>query len=107
MDNVSKVTFTEKMLEEVPLESAWDTHFYAALYKQYAQYDLRYAVSDPLVIFFCWTELVEGILCFVLIYAVLARVSWRHPLQIVCSTAQFYGTILYFLGMHFLCFIIF
>jgi hypothetical protein len=98
-ENISQVSFTEKLMEDVPLESAWDSHFYASLYTQYAQYDYRYAVSDPLVIFFCWTELVEGVLCFVLIYAVLANASWRHPLQILCSTAQFYGTILYFLGM--------
>lgn len=91
-------TFMDKMLEDVSPEKFVDTHWWASLYGQYARYDGRYAVSDPMVIFFCWTELVEGILCFALIGLVLSGSKYRHPMQIMCSTAQFYGTIIYFIA---------
>jgi cholestenol Delta-isomerase len=91
-------TFSEKMMEDVHWEKALQTQWWGSLYSQYAKYDGRYAVSDPLVVFFCWTELVEGVFCFVLAYFIQTNSPYRHPFQLLISTAQFYGTILYFLG---------
>ncbi|EFA79100.1 putative 3-beta-hydroxysteroid-Delta(8),Delta(7)-isomerase [Heterostelium album PN500] len=48
----SKVDFMVKMFEDVPMEKALDLHWYASLYSQYAKYDLRYAIADPMVVFF-------------------------------------------------------
>eukprot|EP01111_Echinosteliopsis_oligospora_P013694 TRINITY_DN497_c0_g1_i1.p1 TRINITY_DN497_c0_g1~~TRINITY_DN497_c0_g1_i1.p1 ORF type:complete len:239 (-),score=34.80 TRINITY_DN497_c0_g1_i1:7-669(-) len=94
---ISSIPFAEKMREEVPFYKFFDSRFYAGLYEQYAKYDARYSMSEPMVVFFCWTELVEGILCFVLVYLIEKRSLYRHPLQIVCATAQAYGAVFYFL----------
>jgi len=90
-------TFLDRFVEDVPVESAINPHWWAALYSQYARYDGRYAESDPMVVFFCYTELVEGILCFLLVYLIQSDSKYRHPTQIVCCTAQAFGTVFYFI----------
>ncbi|KAF2074486.1 hypothetical protein CYY_004191 [Polysphondylium violaceum] len=93
----SKVSFTEKMLEQVPLVNAVDPHWYASLYSQYAKYDLRYAIADPMVVFFCFLELVQGAFCFILALAVIKQANCRHALQIFLSALQGLGTVFYFI----------
>eukprot|EP01113_Clastostelium_recurvatum_P009374 TRINITY_DN1450_c0_g1_i1.p1 TRINITY_DN1450_c0_g1~~TRINITY_DN1450_c0_g1_i1.p1 ORF type:complete len:235 (-),score=65.83 TRINITY_DN1450_c0_g1_i1:51-692(-) len=91
------VTFMERFTQDVPMERALDFHWWASLYSQYAKYDGRYSISDPMVVFFCFTELVEGVLCFLLIALILNNSKYRHPVQIVCCTAQAFGTVFYFI----------
>ncbi|EGC39021.1 hypothetical protein DICPUDRAFT_91317 [Dictyostelium purpureum] len=93
----STVTFTEKMLEMIPLEKAFDLHWYASLYSQYAKYDLRYAIQDPMVVFFCFMELVQGACCFILALCVIKEAKIRHALQIFLCSIQGLGTVFYFI----------
>eukprot|EP01132_Coremiostelium_polycephalum_P004820 gene4820-6008_t len=93
----SPLTFTEKMLELVPLEKALDLHWYASLYTQYARYDSRYAVAEPMVVFFCFLELVQGAFCFLLALLVVVESRYRHALQILLSSLQALGTVFYFI----------
>ncbi|KAN0043321.1 hypothetical protein ACTA71_010969 [Dictyostelium dimigraforme] len=93
----STVSFTEKMLELVPLENAWNPHWYAQLYSQYAKYDLRYAIQDPMVVFFCFMELVQGVSCFLLVACVITQARVRHALQIFLCSIQGLGTVFYFI----------
>jgi cholestenol delta-isomerase len=89
-------TFTEFLFSRAPLLSWFDPHWWASVYGQYARYDGRYAVNDPLVIYVCYTEMVLGPLCFLLLWLVQRRSPMRHRVQILLCTAQFYGTVLYF-----------
>eukprot|EP01112_Ceratiomyxa_fruticulosa_P012095 TRINITY_DN3334_c0_g1_i1.p1 TRINITY_DN3334_c0_g1~~TRINITY_DN3334_c0_g1_i1.p1 ORF type:complete len:210 (+),score=45.18 TRINITY_DN3334_c0_g1_i1:638-1267(+) len=90
-------TFLDRFVEDVPFESALNPSWWAGLYSQYARYDGRYAISDPMVVFFCYTELVEGVLCFLLVLLIQTDSKYRHPTQIVCCTAQAFGTVFYFI----------
>eukprot|EP01133_Synstelium_polycarpum_P015257 gene15257-18063_t len=94
---VSPVSFMEKMFEEVSIESAIDPHWYAALYSQYAKYDGRYAIADPMVVFFCFLELVQGASCFILALFVVLESRYRHALQIFLCSLQALGTVFYFI----------
>lgn len=89
-------TFTERMFETSSVLSWFDPRWWATLYEQYARYDARYALHDPLVIFFCHTELLLGPVCFLLVYLIVKSHPLRHPVQLMLCTAQFYGTVLYF-----------
>ncbi|GAM21876.1 hypothetical protein SAMD00019534_050510 [Acytostelium subglobosum LB1] len=93
----STVDFMTKMLEDVPLESAWNPHWYASLYTQYARYDRRYAIADPMVVFFCFMELVQGTSCFLLVLSVIFQSAYRHALQIFLCSLQALGTVFYFI----------
>ncbi|EGG18738.1 putative 3-beta-hydroxysteroid-Delta(8),Delta(7)-isomerase [Cavenderia fasciculata] len=93
----SEVDFMEKMFEDVPMEKAFDLHWYASLYSQYAKYDLRYAIADPMVVFFCFLELVQGAACFILALFVVQQSKYRHALQIFLSALQGLGTVFYFI----------
>src|SRR5262249_2734770 len=89
-------TFTEFLFSAAPIGSWFDPRWWAGVYGQYARYDGRYAVGDPLVIFICYTELVLGPLCFLLVWLIQRQSAFRHKVQLVLCTAQFYGTVLYF-----------
>jgi hypothetical protein len=91
-------TFTEFLFSRIPLLSGFDPRWWASVYSQYARYDFRYAEQDPLVIFICYTELILGPLCFLLVYLIHKNSPYRHRVQLVLCTAQFYGTVLYFVA---------
>jgi hypothetical protein len=42
------------------------------------------------------TAFVEGPLCFVVVWGILARKPWRYALAALVSLGQFYGDVLYF-----------
>ncbi len=91
-------TFTEFLLSPAPLTAIVDPRWWASVYTQYARYDGRYAEHDPLVIFICYTEFILGPLCFFLVWLIQKGSPFRHRVQLVLCTAQFYGTVLYFVA---------
>eukprot|EP01117_Protostelium_nocturnum_P002299 TRINITY_DN12958_c0_g1_i1.p1 TRINITY_DN12958_c0_g1~~TRINITY_DN12958_c0_g1_i1.p1 ORF type:complete len:224 (-),score=76.73 TRINITY_DN12958_c0_g1_i1:63-734(-) len=48
------------------------------------------------------TALFDGPACFLVAYAAVRGLSWRHPLQIVVSVCQLYGLVWFSLQPHFL-----
>ncbi|KYR01684.1 putative 3-beta-hydroxysteroid-Delta(8) [Tieghemostelium lacteum] len=94
---ISKVDFMDKMFEVTQLENAWNPAWYASLYSQYAKYDKRYAIADPMVVFFCFMELVQGFCCFLLALLVIKQSTYRHALQIFLASIQGLGTVFYFI----------
>jgi hypothetical protein len=94
----STTTFTEFLFSHVPFSAWFDPRWWASVYTQYARYDARYSEQDPLVIFICYTEFILGPLCFLLVYLIHKGSAYRHRVQILLCTAQFYGTVLYFLA---------
>ncbi len=91
-------TFTEFLLSHAPITSWIDPRWWASAYTQFARYDARYAEHDPLVIFFCYTELILGPLCFLLVWLIHRGSAYRHRVQLVLCTAQLYGCVLYFVA---------
>jgi cholestenol delta-isomerase len=89
-------TFTEYVLGPASLGDWFDSRFWARAYGQYARYDARYLTAQPTVVFICFTEVVLGPLCLLLAWLIQRDSPFRHPLQLVLCTAQFYGTVLYF-----------
>jgi hypothetical protein len=94
----STITFTQFLFTKVSIGSWFDPRWWASVYTQYARYDARYSEQDPLVIFICYTEFLFGPACFLLVWAIQKGKAWRHKLQLVLCTAQFYGTVLYFVA---------
>lgn len=92
----STITFTEFLFSHVPISSWIDPRWWASIYIQYARYDARYSEQDPLVIFICYTEFLLGPLCFYLVWLIHKGSAYRHRVQLILCTAQFYGTVLYF-----------
>ncbi|QSZ28788.1 hypothetical protein DSL72_003293 [Monilinia vaccinii-corymbosi] len=72
-------------------------HLLAQLWKEYTLSDSRYLTSDAFVMTmesvtaWCW-----GPLSFLLASFITTDNPFRHPLQIIVSTGQLYGTVLYF-----------
>lgn len=72
-------------------------HLLAQLWKEYSMADSRYLTSDAFVMTmesitaWCW-----GPLCFVLASLIVTDNPFRHPLQIIISTGQLYGNVLYY-----------
>jgi len=72
-------------------------HILAQLWKEYSMSDSRYLTSDAFVMSmesitaWCW-----GPLGFILAAFIVADNPFRHPLQIIISTGQLYGDVLYF-----------
>jgi cholestenol Delta-isomerase len=93
----SAITFSEFLFTPAPFTSWFDPRWWASVYTQYARYDARYAEQDPLVVFICYTEFLLGPMCFLLVWLIQKGSAYRHRLQLVLCTAQFYGTVLYFL----------
>lgn len=72
-------------------------HLLAEVWKEYSKADSRYAGRDPTVV------AVEGITavlagpgCLLAVYAIAAKSTYEHTLQVVISIAQLYGDIVYF-----------
>src|SRR6185436_2870824 len=91
-------TFTQFLFSHVSPASWFDPRWWASVYTQYARYDGRYSEQDPLVIFICYTEFLLGPMCFLLVWMIHKGSAYRHRLQLVLCTAQFYGTVLYFVA---------
>lgn len=67
-------------------------HFTAALWKEYALADKRWGVSDPTIVSLeMLTVLIDGPLCFLLIYAIVKDKFYRHFIQIVLCVCELYG----------------
>ncbi|KAI1742685.1 EBDP4, emopamil-binding protein [Xylaria scruposa] len=72
-------------------------HVLAQLWKEYSLSDSRYLTSDAFVMCmesvtaWCW-----GPLSFLLAYFIVTDHPFRHPLQIIISTGQLYGNVLYY-----------
>jgi cholestenol delta-isomerase len=94
----SAITFTQFLFSRISFGAMFDPRWWASVYTQYARYDARYSEQDPLVIFICYTEFLFGPACFLLVWAIHKGKAWRHKLQLVLCTAQFYGTVLYFVA---------
>ncbi len=91
-------TFTQYLFTPAPIASWFDPRWWASVYGQYARYDGRYTVADPTILFICYTELLLGPLCFLLVWMIQSGNRLRHRVQLVLCTAQFYGTVLYFVA---------
>jgi cholestenol delta-isomerase len=94
----STTTFNEFMAKPASIGSWFDPRWWANIYSQYARYDARYVEHDPVILFICYSELVLGPLCFLLVYLIHRESRLRHPVQILLCTAQIYGTALYLLA---------
>lgn len=67
-------------------------HVTAELWKEYGKADSRWAFSDPTIVSLeILTVVVDGLLCLVLIYAIVARRFYRHYAQIVLCVCELYG----------------
>ncbi|KAJ5493668.1 Emopamil-binding [Penicillium fimorum] len=72
-------------------------HLLAQLWKEYSMSDSRYLTSHAFVMSmesitaWCW-----GPLSFVLAYFIVTDNPFRHPLQLIISTGQLYGDVLYY-----------
>ncbi|KAK9827057.1 hypothetical protein WJX74_004913 [Apatococcus lobatus] len=74
-----------------------DGNFLMEIWKEYAKADSRYASRDSFVISMeTITAFVEGPLCFVIMYGIFKKRSWRYTLQIIVSGGQLYGDIVYY-----------
>jgi cholestenol delta-isomerase len=94
------------------------TDFFGQLWKEYSLSDSRYMFSDPFVlcmetitavsppfppftpIFSSLTSILQvtwGPLSFLAAYLITTDSSYRHPIQALVSTGQFYGDALYYL----------
>ncbi|ESP04941.1 hypothetical protein LOTGIDRAFT_211745 [Lottia gigantea] len=68
------------------------THFSALLWKEYGKADKRWLISDPTVVSLeILTVVVDGLLCLVLIYAIVKDRSYRHFVQVVLCVCELYG----------------
>ncbi|XP_055331407.1 3-beta-hydroxysteroid-Delta(8),Delta(7)-isomerase-like [Paramacrobiotus metropolitanus] len=77
---------------------AGSDHILAQIWKEYAKGDSRYISSDAFtVVMETFTAAVDGPLCLWTVYAYIRNKPYVHVLQILVSTAQFYGDILYML----------
>ncbi|XP_077996993.1 3-beta-hydroxysteroid-Delta(8),Delta(7)-isomerase-like [Glandiceps talaboti] len=76
---------------------AGDQNVMSQLWKEYGKGDSRYIISDNFTV--CMetiTAFVEGPGCFLVVYATLKRKPYRYIVQMLVSTGQCYGCILYF-----------
>ena len=65
--------------------------FVGFIWREYARADTRWAVRDPNVISIEIMTVFMGFLCYVQVYGILKRCSWRHSLQIIICVAELYG----------------
>ena len=65
--------------------------------REYSKADSRYASRDPFVVSMeAITAFVEGPLCFLAVWGLFRRSSWRYTIIIIVSLGQLYGDVLYF-----------
>jgi cholestenol delta-isomerase len=90
-------SFADFMLSPSPSIASWfDPRWWASIYGQYSRYDARYAISDPFPIALGYVEIVQGAACFWLGWAIQTGHRFRHPVQLILTSTQLYGTIYYF-----------
>ncbi|KAH7391489.1 EBP domain-containing protein [Cadophora sp. MPI-SDFR-AT-0126] len=71
--------------------------FFGQLWKEYALSDSRYMASDPFVLCMeSWTAIFWGPLSFLTALLITTNSPYRHPVQALVSTGQFYGDVLYY-----------
>lgn len=73
------------------------TDLFGQLWKEYAKADSRYLTRDSFTV--CMesvTAFAWGPLSFLIGWLVIKNNPLRHPLQIIVSLGQLYGTVLYF-----------
>lgn len=71
--------------------------FLGQLWKEYALSDSRYMSADPLVLIMeSWTVVTWGPLSILTAVLITRKSHYRHPIQALVSTGQFYGNLLYF-----------
>ncbi|KAH8804883.1 Emopamil binding protein-domain-containing protein [Xylogone sp. PMI_703] len=76
---------------------AGDSHFLAQLWKEYTLSDSRYLILDPLVLCMeSWTVIIWGPLSLLTALLITTDSPYRHPIQALVSTGQFYGDLLYY-----------
>ncbi len=69
-----------------------ETSFYSLTGKEYAKADIRWGVSDPNIVSLeILTVVLDGLLCLVLIYAIVKNKFYRHWVQIVLCVCELYG----------------
>jgi len=71
--------------------------FFGQLWKEYALSDSRYMLPNAFVLCMeTWTALLWGPLSFLTAYLITTNSPYRHPVQALVSTGQFYGDLLYY-----------
>lgn len=71
--------------------------FFGQLWKEYALSDSRYMTSDTfLLVMESYTVIGWGPLCFLTVWCIASDSPYRHPIQALVSTGQFYGNLLYY-----------
>ncbi|KAF4624860.1 hypothetical protein G7Y89_g13309 [Cudoniella acicularis] len=74
------------------------TDFFGELWKEYSLSDSRYLFSDPFVLCMeTWTAITWGPLSFLTAVLITKDSPYRHPVQALVSTGQFYGDLLYYM----------
>lgn len=69
--------------------------WWKCFYEQYSMYDIRYILSDPLIISIGVLEIVEAILSLLII--ILFQTETAYYLQTILASFQIFGTLLYFI----------
>jgi cholestenol delta-isomerase len=71
--------------------------FFAQVWKEYARSDSRYATNEPFVVSMeSCTGFLVGPASFLTAYAIYTNKPYRHVLQVLVSTFQLYGDVLYY-----------
>eukprot|EP00741_Cyanophora_paradoxa_P003572 tig00000093_g3470.t1 len=64
----------------------------AGPWKEYAKADSRWGVSDPTIVSVeLITVVLDGILCLVVMWAIVRRSAYRHTVQIILCVCELYG----------------
>ncbi|KAM3085187.1 hypothetical protein ACMFMG_003616 [Clarireedia jacksonii] len=72
--------------------------FFGQLWKEYALSDSRYMSSDPFLLTIeSWTVILWGPLSYVVAFSIIKDSPFRHSVQALVSTGEFYGNLLYLL----------
>ncbi|XP_072026112.1 3-beta-hydroxysteroid-Delta(8),Delta(7)-isomerase-like [Amphiura filiformis] len=73
----------------------------AQTWKEYSKGDSRYIINDIYIVAIeSVTAYIEGPLCFLILWAVVNKASYRNVLQICVAMGQFYGVVIFFITEH-------
>lgn len=73
-------------------------HLLAEAWKEYSKADSRYVGRDPtIVVVEGITAVLAGPGCLLAVYAIATKSAYEHSTQLVVSTAQLYGDLVYYL----------
>ncbi|KAL2642292.1 hypothetical protein R1flu_009879 [Riccia fluitans] len=73
------------------------TKFFNEFWKEYGKGDSRYMSRFPTIVLIeGFTAVIEGPASLLVVYAILYKKKWAHPLQFAASLTKFYGGVLYF-----------